>query len=1044
MVLRLPLRVYVFRINDEDASTPTFSCAASSEADAFEQVTRAGFEDFFLEEVRNVDERQRPDFVEQSIKINPFVGKIWEPVIRAICWSIDGSDPGRGSTEFNIGTYGLHYGASPYRSPYVQGRRLKDGSLYVELSGNIICDPPLDEKQIEQLIWIGWAPPGESPNDSPNFLRIFEPGWTSRMVAERIIESWTSAMNISTADFFSFSRNRRDSDEVAKIDGLQRMGINEGNPYGVIFRIICAENDRMAAKDFELPLFKDASGKNWVEVSPRMFCLESALLENNYSVIRHFDSLDEEFGTSLILEENIQTERFVLSRSIRQMRELWSAAHEENLRATKSICDEVIATIPPSFGLESSTTSQTAQAHRIAFSLYGFSRCKLRFFLIDRAENVIRLLRDLSGLLPIGTKQLDTLFAAAWLCMITQPVALDEYHRRLQPIDLRSWGIEDDVIDLLVALNPSLFDLRKDWFQTLESNQLARYLAIAIELDRLVLSEIPLKKFPKRLQDVGRVCEDFETPFGVTPLLRVAQTIDGLASDEVTREWVDNVLAEPRQFWDSPANYRWDTWDEFVRRSGVGRHKNVYDFQLALDEDPIELMGLPNLFASVDNVKSVELPFSGAMNLGLAIACSVALGVLQDESEDRSRLREVGVEATGANLELTVELVKLKTRALEEADRSSCYFIENEWFTTVQIHDWLVRAGKFGLSLLAQKLRTNIGHRSDELANDFERKDLIGQMDGDVLFATSVYVTVLQMRKAIFANNGKVNRSPESQVFAQVEQFEPIDAKYFGHRQFSRGTRPCDQWLLADLQSTENVMTNFRNAAADFYQVEEPDWDDYDPNPPDVSDEFGLYVWALGARQRFGNQTDWKQIDDALPSPTLKQAFSLSVLAACHAVVNDNRPCVISIGCTAPGRIDQIVDISATFRRGVLTIDCEFVGEALDAIENGNWKWSSRTDPVSPSKIIQHLEVKIDEAISSWELGANSIFRGVEDFLSEFEKALVESQLSWDSRSVHSIVLNQSAGGFVAPVLTYYGRHFERGVVVREPTTGGSGVPDNP
>ena len=1037
MGLKLPLRVYVFRINDDDASTPTFSCVASSEAEAFEQVTRAGFEDFFLEEVKDLDELHRPDFVDHSIKINPFVGKIWEPVIRAICWSIDGSNPDRGSTEFNIQTYGSHYGASPYRSPYIQGRRRKDGSLYVELSGNIICDPPLDEKQIEQLTWIGWLPPNESPNDSPNFLRIFEPGWTSRMVAERIIEAWTSAMNISTADFFSFSRNRRDSDEVAKIDGLQRMGINEGNPNGEIFRIICAENDRMAAKDFELPLFRDANGQNWVEVSPRMFCAESALLDNNYALIRHFDSLDAEFGTNLIRQENIQKERFVLSRSFRQMRELWSAAHEEYLRATKSICDEVIATLPPSFGPESSTTSQTAQAHRIAFSLYGFSRCRLRFFLIDRAENIVRLLRDLSGSLPTGAEELDTLFAAAWLSMITQPVELGEYHRRLQTIDLRSWGIKDDVIDLLVALNPSLFDLRKDWFQALESNPLARYLAIAIELDRLVLSEIPLKKLPKRLQDVGRVRENFETPFGVTPLLRVSQTIDGLASDEVTRQWIDNVLVEPRQFWDSPANYRWGSWDEFVRHGGVGRaDTSVYDFQLAFDEDPIELMGLPNLFASVDNVKSVELPFSGAMNLGLAIACSVAIEALQVEFDYQGRPIIVDLDTAEMNLELAIELIKLKTRALDEADRSGYYFIENESLTTVQIHDWLVRAGEFGLSLLAQKLRTDIGHRSDELAIDFERKDLIGQMDGAVLFATSVYVTVLQMRKAIYANNGKVDRCPESRVFAQVEQFELIDAKYFAHRQFSRGTRPCDQWLLADLQLTEHVITNFQNAAAEFYQVEEPDWDDYDPNPPDVSDEFGLYVWSLGARQRFGNQADWKQIDDALPSPTLKQAISLSVLAACHAVVNDNRPCVISIGCTAPGRIDQTVDISATFLRGVLTIECEFVGEALDAIENGNWKSSSRTDPVSPSKIIQHLVVKIDEEISSWEPGANSIFRGVEDFLSEFEKALVESQVSWDSRPVHSIVLNQSAGGFVAPVLTFYGRHFERGVVVRETAVG--------
>lgn len=229
-------RVYTFYINDPDAESGIFGCVAASEAEAENLVRSQGYKDFFVANFRDLEPHENASNIDQSIIGNPFVGPQWLGVVKAIEVLIDERTFNRMSPTWTMCTYGHHYRLSTHTSPYVQAILESDGSLHVELSGNIICDPPLSERQMEQLEWIGWTRPSEENSRLPNFYRIFEPGWHPRGVAERIVESLTSIMNISEEDFFNFSEKPETVAKIAVIHELDRLKISpERNPHGSIF-----------------------------------------------------------------------------------------------------------------------------------------------------------------------------------------------------------------------------------------------------------------------------------------------------------------------------------------------------------------------------------------------------------------------------------------------------------------------------------------------------------------------------------------------------------------------------------------------------------------------------------------------------------------------------------------------------------------------------------------------------------------------------------------------------------------------------------------
>lgn len=253
--------VYTFYINDPDPESGIFGCVAESEAAAEKLARKMGYKDFFLANTRELEPHESESFVDRSVRGNPFVGEQWLGVIKAIEILIAERTFSRRSPTWTMQTYGRRYGSNPDTSPYVQAILEADGSLHVELSGNIICVPPITESQIEQLEWVGWEPPIEDDSNMPNFHRLFEPGWHPRYVAERIVESLTSIMGIAEDDHFNFSENPATIERIVSETGLYRLPADSRhNPNGSIFSLAKPDNvptDVIRPEDIRVVEFDD-------------------------------------------------------------------------------------------------------------------------------------------------------------------------------------------------------------------------------------------------------------------------------------------------------------------------------------------------------------------------------------------------------------------------------------------------------------------------------------------------------------------------------------------------------------------------------------------------------------------------------------------------------------------------------------------------------------------------------------------------------------------------------------------------------------------
>jgi hypothetical protein len=126
-------------------------------------------------------------------------------------------------------TYSHKFGLSPYSSPYMQASWDQD-ELHVELSGNIICDPPLTKNQLTELEKRGWARPND---DCPNFERVWAAPNLAE-VAEYVLTSMVSVMGIDDQDFFAFG-NAGNANLVDELNKLDRLAQSKGNPGREIF-----------------------------------------------------------------------------------------------------------------------------------------------------------------------------------------------------------------------------------------------------------------------------------------------------------------------------------------------------------------------------------------------------------------------------------------------------------------------------------------------------------------------------------------------------------------------------------------------------------------------------------------------------------------------------------------------------------------------------------------------------------------------------------------------------------------------------------------
>lgn len=179
----------------------------------------------------------------EKVKIanNPFLGPQWEPLAAVLVGLLNRVAKQNGPVSMQ--TYGLKYSLQPNMSPYFQALRIEEGIL-VELSSNIICQPPLTADNYYEMQFLGWTAPADGPDgwvnaswdpdasqDSPNFVRTFGFDFDAELIASEILTALTSIYEITDDDYFGFG----DSDWVGSLSQLKRLPATSGNPNRDIF-----------------------------------------------------------------------------------------------------------------------------------------------------------------------------------------------------------------------------------------------------------------------------------------------------------------------------------------------------------------------------------------------------------------------------------------------------------------------------------------------------------------------------------------------------------------------------------------------------------------------------------------------------------------------------------------------------------------------------------------------------------------------------------------------------------------------------------------
>lgn len=170
---------------------------------------------------------------------NPFLGPQWEPIAKVIARLLERA---KGRHTFQIQTYGKRYGASPYTSPFVQGR-WDVGIFEVELASNLALVPELTEHEQEVLGFYGWESPEVTPEEyrkdpsrNPNYVRYFTPEHSNEEIAEHILTTLVTVHQITEDDFWGVS-TKATADLIDELHLLGRLKHSDGNPDRVIFAL---------------------------------------------------------------------------------------------------------------------------------------------------------------------------------------------------------------------------------------------------------------------------------------------------------------------------------------------------------------------------------------------------------------------------------------------------------------------------------------------------------------------------------------------------------------------------------------------------------------------------------------------------------------------------------------------------------------------------------------------------------------------------------------------------------------------------------------
>ena len=168
---------------------------------------------------------------------NPLLGEEWDPLVSCFELLLDVALRER---PLSLQTHTHRHGLRPSSSPYVQFKSNGTGGLVVEVSGNLLVKPELDDMDVAQLEFFGWQPPETSAEDyrngdggNPNFWRDFD-GVELKAIAAWIVTTLVVVYRLETRDFFGIEVPYVVT-RLAEAHLLDRLSPTQSNPFGYIF-----------------------------------------------------------------------------------------------------------------------------------------------------------------------------------------------------------------------------------------------------------------------------------------------------------------------------------------------------------------------------------------------------------------------------------------------------------------------------------------------------------------------------------------------------------------------------------------------------------------------------------------------------------------------------------------------------------------------------------------------------------------------------------------------------------------------------------------
>ena len=121
-----------------------------------------------------------------------------------------------------------------------------DDLIHVEISGNVVCDPPLTQDDFIKLQILGWSTPTVTAEEFldengfgglPNVSRDFSPLTDFAQIADEVVAALVMAYQLDIADNFFFGPTKGIEDEIDGLGLLERHAATDKNAKRRVFSI---------------------------------------------------------------------------------------------------------------------------------------------------------------------------------------------------------------------------------------------------------------------------------------------------------------------------------------------------------------------------------------------------------------------------------------------------------------------------------------------------------------------------------------------------------------------------------------------------------------------------------------------------------------------------------------------------------------------------------------------------------------------------------------------------------------------------------------